>query len=182
MEQMPKYAKFMKDLLSGKRLADPSQVKLNESCSAELLNEIPLKEKDPGNFTVPCTIEGVRFENALADLGASISLLPYSLYKRLELGELVHTRICFELANKTTKIPKGVAENVLVKIRKFVFLVDFVILEIEEDEKVPVLLGRPFLAAAYAMIDVFNKKKLVGNRWRDDNFLSRKVYEVCRIC
>ena len=142
LEQMPKYAKFIKDIITRRRLRDPTRVTLNERCSATVLNEIPLKEKDTGNFTIPCTIGCVTLEKALADLGASISLMPYSLYSRLELKELVPTRMCFELKNKTTQFPKGIAGNVLVKIDKFVFPVDFVVLEMEEDEKVPILLGR----------------------------------------
>ncbi|GKB81792.1 putative reverse transcriptase domain-containing protein [Tanacetum coccineum] len=96
--------------------------------------------------------------NALADLGASISLMPYSMFLRLNLGELKPTRMCIELANKSTQIPRGIAENVIVKIDRFVFPVDFMVLDIKEDRKIPIILGRPFLATAHAMIDVFNKK------------------------
>ncbi|GJW74055.1 putative reverse transcriptase domain-containing protein [Tanacetum coccineum] len=95
---------------------------------------------------------------ALADLGASISLMPYSMFLRLNLGDLKPTRMCIELANKTTQFPKGIAKNVMVKIDKFVFLVDFVILDMEEDHRIPIILGRPFLGIAHAMIDVLNKK------------------------
>ncbi|GJT03744.1 reverse transcriptase domain-containing protein [Tanacetum coccineum] len=97
-------------------------------------------------------------DKALADLGASISLMPYSMYARLDLGELKPTRMCIELANKSTQYPRGVAENVIVKIDKFIFLVDFVVLDMKEDHKILIILGRPFLATAHAMIDVFNKK------------------------
>ncbi|GJY71305.1 putative reverse transcriptase domain-containing protein [Tanacetum coccineum] len=95
---------------------------------------------------------------ALADLGASISLMPYSMFLRLNLGELKPTRMCIELANRSTQIPRGIAENIFVKIDKFVFPVDFVVLDMKEDRKMPIILGRPFLATAHAMIDVFNKK------------------------
>ncbi|GKD64439.1 putative reverse transcriptase domain-containing protein, partial [Tanacetum coccineum] len=97
-------------------------------------------------------------ETILADLGASISLMPYSMFLRLNLGDLKPTRMCIELANKTTQFPKGIAENVVVKIDKFIFPVDFVILDMEEDHRIPIILGRPFLATAHAMINVFNKK------------------------
>ncbi|GJX89029.1 reverse transcriptase domain-containing protein [Tanacetum coccineum] len=123
-----------------------------------VLNKVPPKEKDPRGFTIPCVIEQSGITRALADLGASISLMPYSMFLRLNLGDLKPTRICIELANKTTHFPKGIAENVMVKIDKFVFPVDFVILDMEEDHRIPIILGRLFLATTHAMIDVFNKK------------------------
>ncbi|GJU05805.1 transposon ty3-I gag-pol polyprotein [Tanacetum coccineum] len=156
---MPKYAKFMKDLLSKKgKGSEASKIILNEQCSAVVLNKVPHKEKDPGGFTIPCVIGQSGITKALADLGASISLMPYSMFLRLNLGDLKPTQMCIEHANKTTQFPKGIAENIMVKIDKFVFPVDFVILDMEEDHRIPIILGRPFLATAHAMIDVFNKK------------------------
>ncbi|GKE58751.1 hypothetical protein Tco_1497936, partial [Tanacetum coccineum] len=157
LEQKPKYAKFMKDLLTQKgRGNEASKIILNERCSAVVLNEIPLKEKDPESFTIPCVIGQSRINKALADLRAIISLMSYSMFLRLNLDELKPTRMCIELANKSTQIPKGIAENVIVKIDRFVFLVDFVVLDMKEDHKIPIILGRPFLATAHAMVDVFN--------------------------
>ncbi|GKB51520.1 putative nucleotidyltransferase, ribonuclease H [Tanacetum coccineum] len=154
LEQMPKYAKFMKDLLSKRgKGSEASKIILNEQCSAVVLNKVPPKEKDPGGFTIPCVIGQSGITKALADLGASISLIPYSMFLRLNLGDLKPTRMCIELANKTTQFLKGIAENVMVKIDKFVFPVDFVILDMEEDHIIPIILGRPFLATAHAMID-----------------------------
>ncbi|GKD51694.1 putative reverse transcriptase domain-containing protein, partial [Tanacetum coccineum] len=121
-------------------------------------NEIPLKEKELGSFTIPCVIGQGGINKALADLGASISLMPYSMFLRLNLGESKPTRMYIELADKSTQIPRGIAENVIVKIDRFVFPVDFVVLDIKEDHKIPIILGRPFLDTAHAMIDVFNKK------------------------
>ncbi|GJY74200.1 DNA-directed DNA polymerase, partial [Tanacetum coccineum] len=95
---------------------------------------------------------------ALADLGANISLMPYSMYARLDLGELKPTRTCIELANKSTQYPRGIAENVIVKVDKFIFHMDFVVLDMKERHKILIILGRPFIATAHAMIDVFNKK------------------------
>ncbi|GKD68178.1 transposon ty3-I gag-pol polyprotein [Tanacetum coccineum] len=156
---MPKYAKFMKDLLSKKgKVSEASKTILNEQCSAVILNKVPHKEKDPGGFTIPCIIGQSGITKALADLGVSISLMPYSMFLRLNLGDVKPTRMCIELANKTTQFSKGIAENVVVKINKFVFPVDFVILDMEEDHRIPIILGRPFLATAHAMIDVFYKK------------------------
>ncbi|GKB49191.1 hypothetical protein Tco_0899944 [Tanacetum coccineum] len=158
-EQMPKYAKFMKDLLAIKgKTEETSKLVLNERCSTVLQNKIPFKEKDPGSFTIPCVVGKVGINKALADLGASISLMPYSMYARLDLGEIKPTRMCIELANKSTQYLRGIAENVIVKIDKFIFHVDFAVLDMKEDHKIPIILGRPFLATAHAMIDVFIKK------------------------
>ncbi|GJU59835.1 reverse transcriptase domain-containing protein [Tanacetum coccineum] len=142
---MPKYAKFMKDILTQRgRGNKASKITLNERCSAVVLKEIPLKEKDHKNFTIPCVIGQSGINKALADLGASISLMTYSMFLRLNLGELKPTRMCIELANKSTQIPKGIAKNVIVKIDMFVFLVDFVVLNMKEDHKIPIILGTPF--------------------------------------
>ncbi|GJV73688.1 putative nucleotidyltransferase, ribonuclease H [Tanacetum coccineum] len=155
---MPKYAKFMKDLLSRKgKGSAKSKIILNKQCSAVVLNKVPPKEKDPGGFTIPCVIGQSEITRALADLGASISLMPHSMFLRLNLGDLKPTRMCIELENKTTQFPKGITENVMVKINKFVFPVDFVILDMKEDHRNPIILGRPFLATTHAMIDAFNK-------------------------
>ncbi|GJW52385.1 retrovirus-related pol polyprotein from transposon TNT 1-94 [Tanacetum coccineum] len=107
-------------------------------------NSIPRKEKDPGSFTLPCYINNVCFDDALADLGASVSVMPLSTYLNLGLGELAHTKLTVKLADRTVKYPKGIAENVLVGIGKFVFPVDIIILDMPEDVKVPLILGRPF--------------------------------------
>ncbi|GJT61898.1 mitochondrial proton/calcium exchanger protein-like protein isoform X1 [Tanacetum coccineum] len=125
--------------------------------ASHINNSIPRKEKDPGSFTLPCFINNVCFDNALADLGASISVMPLSTYLNLGLGELAHTKLTVELADRTVKYPKRIAENVLVGIGKFVFPIDFIILDMPEDIKVPLILGRPFLSTAHAKIDVFKR-------------------------
>ncbi|GKC56289.1 retrovirus-related pol polyprotein from transposon TNT 1-94 [Tanacetum coccineum] len=121
-------------------------------------NTIPRKEKDPRSFTLPCFINDFYFDNALVDLGASVSIMPLSTYLNLGLGEFVHTRLTVELADKTMKYPKGIAENILVGIGKFTFPINFIILDMPEDVKVPLILGRPFLSTAYAKIDVYKRK------------------------
>ncbi|GKE08231.1 mitochondrial proton/calcium exchanger protein-like protein isoform X1 [Tanacetum coccineum] len=121
-------------------------------------SHIPRKEKDPRSFTLPCFINNVCFDNALVDLGASVSVMPLSTYLNLGLGELAHTKLTVELADRTVKYPKGIAENVLVGIGKFVFPVDFIILDMPEDIKVPLILRRPFLSTARAKIDVYKRK------------------------
>ncbi|GKD44494.1 hypothetical protein Tco_1269139, partial [Tanacetum coccineum] len=145
---------------------------------------IPRKEKDPRSFILPCYINNVCFDNALADLGASVSVMPLSTYLNLDLGELAHIKLKVELADRTVKYPKGIIENVLVGIAKFVFLVDFIILDMPEDVKVPLLLGRPFLSTAHANIDVFKRKitlrvweeKIVFKSARTNSSLIKRVY------
>ncbi|GJY99975.1 putative reverse transcriptase domain-containing protein [Tanacetum coccineum] len=126
--------------------------------ASHINNSIPRKEKDPGSFTLPCFINNVCFDNALVDLGASVSVMPLLTYLNLGLGELAHTKLTVELADRIVKYPKGIAENVLVGIGKFVFPVDFIILDMPEDIKVPLILGRPFLSTARAKIDVYKRK------------------------
>ncbi|GJX39246.1 DNA-directed DNA polymerase [Tanacetum coccineum] len=159
LAQMLKYAKFMKGLLTNKaRLEEACKVIMNEKCYVVLLNKLPSKEKDPGRFTIPCDISQLHIDNALADLGASISLMPYTMYKKLGLGEPKATRMSLEFTDRSIKYPRGIIKNVLIKVDKFVLLIDFVILDMLEDSREPRILGRPFLVTARAMIDVFNKK------------------------
>ncbi|GJX37054.1 putative reverse transcriptase domain-containing protein [Tanacetum coccineum] len=119
---------------------------------------IPQKEKDLGSFILPYFINNVCFDNALVNLGASVSVMPLLTYLNLGLGELAHTKLTVELADKTVKYPKGIAENVLVRIGKITFLIDFIILYMPEDIKVPLILGRPFLSTARAKINVYKRK------------------------
>ncbi|GJS52638.1 hypothetical protein Tco_0626000 [Tanacetum coccineum] len=130
-----------------------------EAYGASHINHtIPQKEKDPGSFPLPCFINNVFFDNDLVDLGASVSVMPLLTYVNLGLGELAHTRLTVELADRTVKYPKGIAENVLVGIGKFTFPIDFIILDMPEDIKVPLILGRPFLSTAQSKIDVYKRK------------------------
>ena len=119
LEQMPSYVKFMKDILTQKRrLADFETVNLIEECSAILQRKLPQKLKDPGSFTIPCTIGNAIFERALCDLGASINLMPLSIIKRLGLGEARPTTVTLQLADRSLKHLRGVIEDVLVKVDK----------------------------------------------------------------
>ncbi|XP_076952020.1 uncharacterized protein LOC143625620 [Bidens hawaiensis] len=159
LQHMPKYAKFLNDLLSNKKkLEGLSTVCLNEGCSVVVQNQLPEKLADPRHFTIPILFGSSTKSYVLADLGASINLMPYSLYKKLDLGEPVPTRMSLSLADHSEKYPRGIMENVLVKVDKFFFPVDFVILDIEADDQVPLILGRPFLRTAKALIDVFDEK------------------------
>ena len=153
LEQMPSYVKFMKDILSKKRrLSDFETVNLTEECSTIIQRKLPQKLKDPGSFTIPCTIGNTIFERALCDLGASINLMPVSIFRRLGLGEACPTRVTFQLADRSLKNPRGVIEDVLVKVNKFIFPADFIILDMEEDKEIPIILGRPFLATGRAIL------------------------------
>ncbi|GJU63781.1 putative reverse transcriptase domain-containing protein [Tanacetum coccineum] len=148
--------------------------KFTEACGASHINNaIPRKEKDPGSFTLPCFINDFYFDNALVDLGASVSVMPLSTYLNLGLGELVHTRLTVELADRTVKYPKGIAENVLVGIGKFTFPVDFIILDMPEDIRVPLILERPFLSTAHAKIDVYKRKFTL--RVGEENIIFKSV-------
>ncbi|OIT04712.1 hypothetical protein A4A49_65136, partial [Nicotiana attenuata] len=147
LTQMPSYAKFLKEILSSKRkLEEVSVVKLTEKCSAILQNKLPQKLGNPGTFTIPCTVGGTHFEKALCDSGASINLMPFSIFRKLELGEMKDTGVSLQLADQSTKRPNGIIENILVRVDKFVFPVDFIVFEMEENTEVPLILGRPFLA------------------------------------
>ncbi|GKC98219.1 ribonuclease H-like domain-containing protein [Tanacetum coccineum] len=144
------------------------------------------KEKDPGSFTLPCFIHNIYFDKALVDQGASVSVMSFSTYTNLGLGILSHTRLTIELADRTIKQPRGIAENVLVRIGKFIFPIDFIILDKLEDDDVPLILGRPFLSTANSKIDVFKRKitlrageeKLVFKSIKPASSIIKKVFMI----
>ena len=119
-------------------------------------SKLPLKRKHPGSVTIPCSVGTLNFPKALYDSGASINLMPLSVYRKLGLGEVKTTSMCLQLVDKTVKKPEGIVENVLVKAGKFIFPVDFVVLDFEEHENVPLILGMPFMYTAKAIIDVYD--------------------------
>ncbi|KAK5772503.1 hypothetical protein PVK06_048792 [Gossypium arboreum] len=156
---MPTYAKFLKELLTNKRkFEDLSTVELYEECSAILQNKLPTKLKDRGSFTIPCLIGSLNVDKALADLRANINLMPYKIFKQLGLGEPKPTMMSIQLADRSIKYPRGIIEDVLVKVDKFIFPVDFVVLDMDEDVEVPLILGWLFLATVRAVIDVRDGK------------------------
>ena len=155
ISQMPLYAKFLKEILSKKRkIAEEGIVNLTATCSAIIQKKLPAKMKDPGSFTIPCSMGKYELKKALCDSGASINPMPLSMVQRLSLGELTPTAITLQMADRSMAQPEGILEDVLVKVGKFVFPVDFVVMKMEEDTQVPLLLGRPFLATGAALIDV----------------------------
>ncbi|GJV01376.1 reverse transcriptase domain-containing protein [Tanacetum coccineum] len=146
---MPKFASTFKSLLSNKeKLFELANTPLNENCSAVLLKKLPEKLGDPGKFLIPCDFPELDECLALADLGASINLMPLSVWKQLSLPELTSTRMTLELADRSVAHPKGVAEDVFVKVGKFYFPADFVVVDYDVDPRVPLILGRPFLRTA----------------------------------
>ncbi|XP_021982312.1 uncharacterized protein LOC110878308 [Helianthus annuus] len=152
---MPKYSKFMRDFLTHKRKIESiQQVNLSEECPAALLSKLPQKKIDLGSFTILCLIGGSPISNVLVDLGASINLMPASMFNRLGLGKPRPTRMSIQLADSLVKYLQGVMENLLANVGEFIFPADFVILDMEEDTEIPLILGRPFLATAWAMVDM----------------------------
>ena len=161
IKQVPAYAKFLKDLCTVKRRIKLSKKAfLTEQVSAIIENKAMVKYKDPSCPTISVQIGDSFVERALLDLGASVNLLPYSIYKQLGLGELKATTITLSLADRSIKVPRGVVEDVLVQVEKFYYPVDFVVLDTEPLKKgmnsVPIILGRPFLATANALINCQN--------------------------
>ncbi|GJV57114.1 reverse transcriptase domain-containing protein [Tanacetum coccineum] len=139
---MHNYGKFLKELISNKhKIEQIFGAFLSDETSAMIQNKVPPKLGDPGSFLIPCNFNKTFSYNALADLGASINLMPYSLYAKLSLETLKPTKISVRLADISFQYPVGIAENMLVEVGKFTFLADFVILEMEEDSKVePVMI------------------------------------------
>nr|GFA84113.1 reverse transcriptase domain-containing protein [Tanacetum cinerariifolium] len=159
---MPKFAPMFKKLLNNKdKLIELTKTPLNENCSAVVLKKLPEKLGDPGRFLIPCDFTGLDNCLALADLGTSINLMPLSIWKKLRLHTLNDTKMVLELADRTISKPTGVAENVFVKVGKFYFPADFVILDFVADPRVPLILGRPFLSTAHAIINVFEREIII---------------------
>ena len=152
---MPLYTKFMKDMLRKKRkIIEEGIVNLTATCSAMIQKTLLEKRQDPGSFTIPCKIRDVDMGKALCDSGASINLMPLSVARRLSFGELTPTTITLQMEDSTLAHPEGILEDVLIKVGKFVFPMDFVVINMEEDKKISLLLGRSFLATGATLIDV----------------------------
>ncbi|GJW42042.1 reverse transcriptase domain-containing protein [Tanacetum coccineum] len=145
-------------LMNKEKLLELAKIPLNENCSAMLLKKLPEKLGDPGKFLIPCNFPGMDVCHALADLGASINLMPLSIWKKLSLPDLTPTRMTLELADRSITYPKGLAEDVFVKVRKFHFPTDFVVVDFEADPRVPLILGRSFLRTGRALIDVYGEE------------------------
>ncbi|KAM1667781.1 hypothetical protein ACFX2K_047194 [Malus domestica] len=159
IKQVPRYAKFLKELCTTrKRISNKEVVQVSENVSAVLQRKLPPKCKDPGSFTIPCVIGNTKFEHAMLDLGASINVMPYSIYASMNLGELKNDGVIIQLADRSNAYPKGVLEDVLVQVDNLIFPADFYVLEMEDSPNVtplPILLGRPYMKTARTKIDVF---------------------------
>jgi len=145
LEQMPNYVKFWKCILARKiRLGEFEIVGLTQECSHMLQSKMPQKLKDPGSFTIHCSIGTKYSGKTLCGLGASINLMTLSEFKQLGVGEVRPTTVTLQCAARSHVYPEGKIEDVLVKVDKFFFLVDFIVLDFEANKEVPIILGRPF--------------------------------------
>nr|GFC03658.1 reverse transcriptase domain-containing protein [Tanacetum cinerariifolium] len=161
---MPKYQKMLKALLSNKeKLQELANTPLNENCSVVILKKLPEKLEDPGKFLIPCGFSELKCK-ALADLGASINLMPLSVWRKLGLPDLIPTRMTLELATRAICTPDGIARDVFVPVGKFTFPADFFVVDYESDPKVPLILGRPFLRISRALIDIHGEEMILRDR------------------
>nr|GEX02857.1 reverse transcriptase domain-containing protein [Tanacetum cinerariifolium] len=152
---MPKFTSTLKALIGNKeKLSEMARTPMNEHCSAVILNKLPRKLGDPGKFFIPCEFQGMDECLALADLGASINLMPLSVWKGLSLSKLTLTCMTLELADRSVSKPIGIAKDVSVKVGVFHFPADFLVVDFEPDPRVPLILGRCFLKTGRALIDV----------------------------
>jgi hypothetical protein len=161
IKQKPLYAKVIKDLCTIKRKYHVKKIAfLTEQVSVIIQHKVPPKYKGPSYPTISCTIGDYNIERALLDLGASVNLLPFSVYLQLKLGELKPTSITLQLADHSVRKPRGVVEDVLIKVENFYYPVDFIILDIEPtlhpSANIPIILGRPFFATATTLINYRN--------------------------
>nr|GEW98000.1 hypothetical protein [Tanacetum cinerariifolium] len=171
--KVPPPPKMLKALLSNKeKLQEMANTPRNENCSAVILKKLPEKLGDPRKFLIPCGFSELKCK-ALTDLGASINLMPLSVWKKLGLPELISARMTLELANRSICTPAGIARDVFVPVGKFTFPADFVIVDYESDPRVPFILGRPFLRTASALIEVHEVESDAENVY-DDPFDSKR--------
>ncbi|GKD87772.1 reverse transcriptase domain-containing protein [Tanacetum coccineum] len=156
--EMSKFNKWLRSLLRNKeKLEEIAITTVNTECSAIIVNKVPEKLEDPGKFLIPCALQKLDRTGALANSGASINLLPHSIYKKLGLEALTPTRMTLELANRSITHPMGIAEDVVVRVDGFTFLADFVVVNFEPDPRVPIILGRPVLRTTKALIDLYEE-------------------------
>jgi hypothetical protein len=150
--KMSPYAKYMKDIVTNKRKIPEAEIS-TMLANYTFKGGVPKKLGDPGIPTIPCSIKRNYVKTALCDLGAGVSVMPFSLYRRLDLNKLTPTEISLQMADKSTALPIGICEDVPVVVANVTILTDFVILDIPEDDSMSIILGRPFLNTAGAVID-----------------------------
>ncbi|XP_024200043.1 uncharacterized protein LOC112203285 [Rosa chinensis] len=191
VKTIPSYAKFLKDMcMKKKKFKEHEQVALCEEVSAIIQRKLPPKLKDPGSFTIPSKIGETTFDNCLMDLGASINLMPYSALKKLGLeGALKPTSITLQLADRSVRYPRGILENVLVNVARFVIPVDFIVLDMEEapmvDNELPIIFGRAFMATAGVKINVKKgtmSMKVLGDKIKFQIFPPLQILDDMNEC
>ncbi|KAL4360937.1 hypothetical protein GQ457_04G019810 [Hibiscus cannabinus] len=149
LQQMPNYAKFLKDMVTRKKRIEEFETTVaTETCLALMHNKVPATKTDPGSFTIECFIGHNYPTKALCDPGASINLMPKSVFQKLGIGEAKPTTVMLQLAYHSYVQPEGKIEDILVKVDKFIFPADFLILDCEANIDAPIILGRPFLATS----------------------------------
>jgi len=158
LSRMPLYAKFLKEIFSKKKTIKHNETIALTRESSAIIKKPPPKLRDPGSFSIPCVIGSETIDKALCDLGASVSLLPLSLFKRIVIGELKPTEMTLKLVDRSTIQLVGFVEDIPVKIEGICIPTDFVVVDILENHDVPIILGRPFLATVGAIVDVKNGK------------------------
>nr|GEZ36305.1 reverse transcriptase domain-containing protein [Tanacetum cinerariifolium] len=152
---MPKFASTLKALIGNKeKLSEMARTPMNEHCLAVILNKLPRKLEDPGKFLIPCEFPRMDVCLALADLGASINLMPLSVWEALSLPELTPTCMTLELADRSVSKPIGIVKDVSFKVGVFHFPADFMVVDFKPDPRVPLILRRCFLKTGRALIDV----------------------------
>ncbi|KAL1214930.1 hypothetical protein V5N11_033023 [Cardamine amara subsp. amara] len=157
---LPPYHKFLTDAVVERTKELQGMVVLSHECSTIISKKVVIKEKlsDPGSFTLPCSLGPLTFKNSLCDLGASVSLMPLSIAKKLGFSKYKPCNISLVLADRSIRLPHGLLEDLPIRIGHVEVPTDFVVLEMDEEPKDPLILGRPFLATAGAMIDARNGK------------------------
>ncbi|GKE69257.1 reverse transcriptase domain-containing protein, partial [Tanacetum coccineum] len=163
---------FRKLLNNKDKIIELTKFPVNENSSAVILKKFPEKLGDPSRFLIPCNFPEMDECLALADLGASINLMPLSIWKVLNLGELIETKMILELADRTISTPIGIAEDVFMKVGTFFFPDNFVVIDYVADPRVPLILGRPFLRTVHALIDVHGEQMTLRH---DDQSMTFKV-------
>ena len=191
IQQVPAYAKFLKDLMTMKRKTNvPKKAFLTEQVGSIIHNKYPVKCKDPGSPTISCRIGDRLIKRALLDLGASVNPMPYSVYLQLGLGELKPTTITLQLVDRSVKIPRDIVKDVLIKVDAFYFPIDFVVLDTEPalnaSTQIHVILGHPFLATSNALINCWSgvMKISFGNMTVELNVfdISKQILDNEDIC
>nr|GFA22293.1 reverse transcriptase domain-containing protein [Tanacetum cinerariifolium] len=175
---MPKFALMFKSLLNNKeKLFDLATTPVNENCLVVILKKLPEKLGDPTQFLIPCDFPEFDECFALADLGASINLMPFYIWRNLSFPKLTSTQMILELADRSTTRPAGIVEDVFIKVGKFHFPTDFVVVDYVVDPRIPLILRRPFLRTERALIDVYGEELTLHV---DDEAITFKVGQTSK--